>query len=94
MTKEKFNELMTQKDERRENEEYLAGIKNAVQDGETYEEHGEVQCEVENSLDQIDRENNRLVADLGVTREFFDEILDSCVVNRWELYCSIILNRG
>ena len=94
MTKEKFQNIMEKVDEYKENQEYLAGIENAIMDGDTYEQHGEIEIEVKRSLDNCDAVFVEACNQLRVPRQFLDDVLDGCVVNRWELYSSIILRRA
>ena len=82
----KFNELMAKADHCNELNEHYAGIDNAVQDGDTYEEHGSTEKECEDKLAYVDLTRVELCSELGVPMNFLLDVLDSCVVNRWEMY--------
>lgn len=86
MTKEKFDDIMNLVDEAKENREYLAGIQNAVEDGDTYEQHDTVEIEADRSLKSIADTMKNSSFQLGIPLQFLEDVLDSSVVNRWNVY--------
>lgn len=89
MKEQEFNELMKLNDELNEMNETYAGIENAVMDGDTYEDHGSSEKECEDKLAFVDFKRVELCSRLGVPMNFLLDILDSCVINRWEMYTYI-----
>lgn len=92
MTKENFDKIIKEYDELLARREDLAGRFNGLMDGDPDCEN-EDEFKLGNTLDYIESQIEKIRRSLGVPRQFLDEILDSCVTNRWELCSSIVLRR-
>ncbi len=92
MTKEKFEELVGLGDKFKDELSDKAGRINAFEDGEI-ELTDKEDRELERHCEALNEKLYMIAEDLRVPYQFFDEILDSCVVNRWELYRKLIGGR-
>ena len=92
MIKENFDKILTKVDNAKERREDLAGRFNGLMDGDP-DCKDEDEFKLGQSLDAIDAIMVEACNQLRVPRQFLEDALDGCVVNRWELYNSVILNR-
>ncbi len=90
ITQKIFNLLVDRADKAKELREDIAGIENAVQDYGTYDDYGTSYKEVQYHFRMINEELNEIADKLHVPEQFLECVLDSSVINRWDLYNTLI----
>jgi hypothetical protein len=44
---------------------------------------------LDNEMDELDLQIDDIAKELGISRESLDFHMDSCIVNRWEIYAKL-----
>lgn len=107
MTKTTFENIMKMMDKNAEARAYLGGIMNSMDNGEIESDESQViLCEYDGqpvtyTYDELDKRLNYLFKKYEMMAKRFkmkpfvaEEIFDSCIVNRYEVYCKILKSAG
>lgn len=93
ITEEEFDKLMVKNDQLKNELQDVAGIVNSIMDGEDPQQFEYTPETAELRCNDIYKEQVELVKSLGVLNlAMVDSLLDSSIVNRWEVY-NFILRR-
>jgi archaellum component FlaC len=97
VTELKFERMMGELDDLRDTISDLSGEFNTILDRESpVELDGTIPEEamtamraLDNEMDELDLQIDDIAKELGISRESLDFHMDSCIVNRWEIYAKL-----